>query len=72
MKVITSKENSTYKQACKLLRKKSRDLLGQYLLEGMKPLRDALDTGLMIEKIFACEGTDLPDWIPGGATRFWA
>ena len=70
MKVITSKENSTYKQACKLLRKKSRDLLGQYLLEGMKPLRDALDTGLMIEKIFACEGTDLPDWIPGEKTVF--
>ena len=70
MKVITSKENSTYKQACKLLRKKSRDLTGQYLLEGMKPLRDALDTGLMIEKIFACEGTDLPDWIPGEKTVF--
>ena len=70
MKVITSKENSTYKQACKLLRKKSRDLLGQYLLEGMKPLRDALDTGLMIEKIFACEGTDLPDWIPREKTVF--
>ena len=70
MKVITSKENSTYKQACKLLRKKSRDLLGQYLLEGMKPLRDALDTGLMIEKIFACEGTDLPDWIPEEKTAF--
>ena len=64
MKVITSRENSTYKNACKLLRKKSRDQSGRYLLEGMKPLRDALETGLMIEKIFACEGTDLPDWIP--------
>ena len=64
MKVITSRENSTYKNACKLLRKKSRDQSGRYLLEGMKPLRDALESGLMIEKIFACEGTDLPDWIP--------
>lgn len=65
MKVITSRENSTYKKTAKLLRKKSRDETGQFLLEGIKPLRDALEMGLMIEKIFACYGKEPEDWIPG-------
>ncbi|MBQ9015291.1 MAG: RNA methyltransferase [Firmicutes bacterium] len=60
MKVITSRENNLYKQTAKLLRKKSRDETGQYLLEGTKPLRDALEMGLMIEKIFARQGV-IPD-----------
>ncbi len=64
MKVITSRENSIYKQTAKLLRKKSRDETGQYLVEGTKPLRDALEMGLMIEKIFACIGKEPEDWIP--------
>lgn len=64
MKVITSRENSIYKQTLKLLRKKSRDDTGLYLLEGTKPLKDALETGLMIEKIFACSGKEPEDWIP--------
>ena len=64
MKVITSRENKIYKQTLKLLRKKSRDETGLYLLEGTKPLRDALDLGIMIEKIFACMGKDLEDWVP--------
>ena len=64
MKVITSRENSIYKQTAKLLRKKSRDETGQFLLEGTKPLRDALEMGIMIEKIFACQGKEPEDWIP--------
>lgn len=56
MKVITSRENRIYRQTLKLLRKKSRDDTGTFLLEGVKPLRDALESGLMIEKIFACSG----------------
>jgi TrmH family RNA methyltransferase len=64
MKVITSRENQLYKQTAKLLRKKSRDETGQFLLEGRKPLRDALEMGLMIEKIFTCLGKEPEDWIP--------
>lgn len=64
MKVITSRDNVLYKQTAKLLRKKSRDETGQFLLEGTKPLRDALEMGLMIEKVFACTGKEPEDWIP--------
>ena len=56
MKVVTSRENAIYKSALKLLQKKHRDRTGQYLLEGRKPLRDALDLGLVIEKVFVCNG----------------
>ncbi len=58
MKVITSRENAIYKSACKLLRKKYRDESGQYLLEGQKPLRDAIETGIRIEKVFVMYGTN--------------
>lgn len=34
------------------------------MLEGKKPLRDALEMGLMIEKIFACVGEEPESWIP--------
>ena len=64
MKVISSRENNLYKQTAKLLRKKSREETGLFLLEGTKPIRDALETGLMIEKIFSCKGKELPEWIP--------
>ena len=57
MKVITSRDNSIYKSAQRLLRKKYRDEQGMYLMEGVKPLRDAIDTGIGIEKVFICEGT---------------
>jgi TrmH family RNA methyltransferase len=55
MKIIKSKDNSTYKFATKLLRKKYRDKEGMYLLEGIKPLRDALDLGIPIAKVFISE-----------------
>ncbi|MDO4197209.1 MAG: RNA methyltransferase [Prevotellaceae bacterium] len=55
MKVIRSKDNSTYKLAVKLARRKFRDDTGMYLLEGVKPLRDAIETGVRIEYIFASE-----------------
>ena len=64
MIVITSVNNPVYRDALKLLRKKYRDRTGCYLLEGRKPLLDALETGLTIEKVFVCDGTDsalIPD-----------
>lgn len=40
---ITSRENSLYKQTKKLLGKKTRDGLGQYLIEGNNLMKEALD-----------------------------
>ena len=56
MKTIKSKDNTTYKAAVKLLKKKYRDETGLYLLEGVKPLEDALDMGIKVKTIFLCEG----------------
>lgn len=58
MKTIKSKENSTYKSALKLIKKKYRDETGLYLLEGVKPLADALAMGMDVKSIFLCEGTE--------------
>ena len=58
MKKITSKDNPEYKKALKLTRKKYRDREGLYLIEGIKPLEDALQTGCSIEKIFVTEGEE--------------
>lgn len=56
MKTIKSKENITYKSAVRLLKKKYRDETGLYLLEGVKPLEDALAMGIEVKTIFMCEG----------------
>lgn len=56
MKKITSRENPIYKSVCKLTRRKYRDQSGRYLLEGIKPLTDALDIGIPIEMILRREG----------------
>lgn len=66
--MISSRENVLYKRTTKLLRRKYRDETGLYLLEGKKPLTDALGTGIAIEKIFVCDGTDpdLPEEIVSG------
>lgn len=65
MKVITSRDNKAYKTACKLLRKKYREEMQMYLLEGIKPLEDALDAGMDVEKVFVCEDEEkLSEKIP--------
>ncbi len=64
MKTIKSKDNNTYKSALKLIKKKYRDETGLYLLEGVKPLEDAISMGIGIKTIFLCEGTDKPENFP--------
>lgn len=64
MKTIRSKDNPTYKSAVKLTKKKYRDETGRYLLEGIKPLRDALSVKISIECIFLCDGMKIPEGIP--------
>lgn len=55
MKQITSKENPTFKKALKLTSRKYRDATGFFLLEGKKPLNDAIRLKLEIECIFIRE-----------------
>lgn len=61
MKTIRSKDNNTYKSALKLMKKKYRDETGLYLLEGVKPLEDALAMGIKVKTIFLCEGMERAD-----------
>ena len=65
MKTITSRDNPEYRKAKKLLRRKYREEMRLYLLEGIKPLKDALDRGAHIEKIFLREGGPGRDEIEG-------
>lgn len=61
MKKITSKDNPLYKNALKLKKKKYRDETGLYILEGVKPLYDAVDTGTEVKTVFVREGAgDIP------------
>ncbi len=65
MKIITSKENPIYKNAVRLKRKKYRDETGMYLLEGIKPLEDALDMGIKAVTVFEEEGSRLGHRLEG-------
>ena len=58
MKIIKSKDNPIYKAAARLTRKKYRGEEGLYMLEGIKPLEDALAMGIGIKNIFLCEGAE--------------
>ena len=52
MKEITSKDNPTYKEARRLLRKKYRDQTGMFLMEGPRPVRDAVKEGTRLAYVF--------------------
>ena len=67
MKTITSKDNHIYKNALRLTKKKYRDETGMYLLEGVKPLEDALDMGISVETIFIREKPEDERPVPDGA-----
>ena len=55
MKRIRSKDNQTYKEALRLLRKKYRDQTRLFLLEGPRPVMDALKSGAGLETVFIRE-----------------
>ena len=55
MKRIRSKDNQTYKEALRLLRKKYRDQTRLFLLEGPRPVMDALKSGEGLETVFIRE-----------------
>ncbi len=52
---ITSKSNAKIKQARSLQDKKHRDEEGLYLVEGTKPVREAMSSGQAIADVFATE-----------------
>ena len=49
---ITSVNNELVKETVKLQQKKYRTQTGKFLLEGYKPIKEASDFGIKIEKIF--------------------
>lgn len=71
MKKITSKDNPEYKNTLKLTQRKHRDREGLYLIEGIKPLRDALALGVPVRRIFVAEGADA-EGFPGDITEILA
>ena len=52
---ITSVNNDLVKETAKLLRGKYRDELGLFLIEGEKGVKEALEAGIDIERIFVLE-----------------
>lgn len=55
---ITSVNNDIVKLAASLEQKKFRDETGLFLLEGEKPIQEALKFGIKIDKIFSLKETD--------------
>ncbi|MDE5667230.1 MAG: RNA methyltransferase, partial [Clostridia bacterium] len=63
--VITSKTNPQIKEIAKLNDKKYRRLLGRYIVEGVKPVRECIAAGCKILNIVAAEDVagDFPNAI---------
>ena len=55
MKIIRSKDNPSYKEAVKLLRRKYRDQTGMFLIEGPRPVMDAIRSGESLQTVFLSE-----------------
>lgn len=55
MQVISSKDNETVKQIRKLKDKKYRDLNGEYIIEGIKILKEAIEEKAKIKTIVVCD-----------------
>ncbi|MGX8774645.1 MAG: TrmH family RNA methyltransferase [Bacillota bacterium] len=55
MKTIRSKDNPAYRDALRLLRKKYRNQTGMFLIEGPRPVTDAVKAGNRLETVFIRE-----------------
>ena len=55
MKIITSKDNEIVKEIKKLKEKKYRDLNSEYVVEGIKLVKEAIEEKADINKIVVCE-----------------
>ena len=54
--LITSKDNETIKHVKKLKEKKYRDQFGEYIIEGIKLIKEAIQEKAEIKNIFICDG----------------
>lgn len=64
MQVITSKDNEIIKNIKKLKEKKYRDQNGEYIIEGIKLVKEAISENAKISKIVVCEDCENDDSIP--------
>ena len=55
MQVISSKENELIKHIKKLKDKKERDISNEYVVEGVKLIKEAIQEKAKIEKIIVCD-----------------
>ena len=55
MQIITSKDNETVKNIKKLKDRKYRDLNNEFIIEGIKLVKEAISENSMIKKIVICE-----------------
>lgn len=58
MQVITSKDNETVKHIRKLKDKKYRDEYNEYIIEGIKLVKEAIEEKVVIKTIIICDGCD--------------
>lgn len=58
MQKISSKDNSLIKHVKKLKEKKYRQQYGEYIIEGLKLIEEAINEKAKISKIIICEGED--------------
>lgn len=64
MQVITSKDNEIIKNIKKLKEKKYRDQTGEYIIEGIKLVEEAITENAKISKIVVCEDCETDGAIP--------
>ena len=64
MQRISSKENEIIKHIKKLKDKKERDLSGEYIIEGIKLIDEAIKSKADIKQIIICEECEKAEYIP--------
>ena len=64
MQVISSKENEFVKHVKKLKEKKQRDIYNEYIIEGIKLIKEALQEKASIKQIIICEECEKNEEIP--------
>ncbi len=64
MQSISSKENELIKHIKKLKDKKERDISNEYVIEGVKLLREAIVENAKIRKVIICDDCDKTEVIP--------
>lgn len=64
MQIISSKENELIKHIKKLKDKKERDASGEYIIEGIKLVKEAIQENANIKQIVVCDDCEKSESIP--------